>query len=88
MDGLPTTWRVQWQDYAGWRETGTKQPRPEIEFKDFASKEEAEDFKKSLLVIHPELVAQVAPLVPKQRRTKAVFTPGFDRARGGKRLTA
>jgi hypothetical protein len=35
-------WRCSWQDYRGWRTADLKQPRPEVQVKDFATREEAD----------------------------------------------
>ena len=37
-----TTWRVSSQDYRSWRTADLVQPRPEVQVRDFGTREEAE----------------------------------------------
>jgi len=73
-------WRVSWQDYRGWRTRDLVEPRPDVEFKDYQDKREADRHAERLKAAG--MTVCVAPTPPPRRtRRRPRFTPPFPLAR-------
>lgn len=83
---LALGWRVSYQQYQNWRRTDFQEPRPVVERKEFASREEAE--REARFLRECGYTACVTPTPQPKKRTsrRQTYLPGSNPFNGDWKL--